>query len=240
MSNFRLPWLGGYPLPWTGGTYLGVPLPLLIWLGEGYLPWTGGTYLEVRLSDYPDLARDGGRTYLGVSTLEYPPPRPDLDWGGGTYLGWWGRGTYLRVPLLHHLDLAEGTYLGPAGTYHGVPPPPHPDLARGRLTTLDEGEGYLPWGTPPHILTWLGDGYLPWTGEVYLPWMGEGEVTYLWIPPSWPGCWEGYDLAGGGTYLGWKEGYLSWSTPSPPGVNRQTPVKTVPSRRTTYSGGNNV
>ena len=43
------------------------------------------------------------------------------------------------------------------------------------------------------------------------------------------------------------KGYLPWTGggvptlgyPLPPGVNRQTPVKTVPSRRTTYAGGNN-
>ena len=61
---------------------------------------------------------------------------------------------------------------------------------------------------------------------------------------------------GGGTYLGWggtylgQGGYLPWlgggGVPTlaevgthPPGVDRQTPVKTVPSRRTTYAGGNN-
>ena len=62
---------------------------------------------------------------------------------------------------------------------------------------------------------------------------------------------------GGGTYLGWREegtypgsrggvptleggGYLPWGTASHLGVDRQTPVKTVPSRRTMYTGSKNA
>ena len=33
-------------------------------------------------------------------------------------------------------------------------------------------------------------------------------------------------------------GWLAGPPPPPPPVDRQTPVKTVPSRRTTYAGGN--
>ena len=65
---------------------------------------------------------------------------------------------------------------------------------------------------PPPILTWSGVATL---GREYLPWLGY----------SCP------DLAGGGST------HLGWGTPHPP-VNRQTPVKTVPSRRTAYAGGN--
>ena len=42
----------------------------------------------------------------------------------------------------------------------------------------------------------------------------------------------------GGRYLG-QEGQVPWGTP-PTGVDRQTPVKTVPYRRTTYAVGNNL
>ena len=59
--------------------------------------------------------------------------------------------------------------------------------------------------------------------------------TYLRVPPS-----PYSDLAGGG-YLPWTESGLPTlaRVPPPPGVNRQTPVKTVPSRRTADAGGNN-
>ena len=123
-------------------------------------------------------------------------------------------------------------WLGRGGTYLGVPPP-HPDLAGG-IPTLDGGN-YLAYPLPPHAD--LARGYLPWT------WGGVPTLEYPLPPPvlTWPGD----------TYLGWGGTYLGVSTLDrgvpilagvhpPPGVDRQTPVKTVPSRRTTYAGGKNV
>ena len=82
--------------------------------------------------------------------------------------------------------------------------------------------------------------------------------TQIWVPPSPPGGsryppggsgyplgGSGYPPRGGGTRTwvppgGWVRvppggGTRTWV---PPPVDRQTPVKTVPSRRTTYAGGN--
>ena len=76
-------------------------------------------------------------------------------------------------------------------------------------------------GTPPG-----GSGYPP--GGV------PGQVPGgVWVPPPGGGTRSGTPggsgySPGGGT-----------QTPPPPPVDRQTPVKTVPSRRTTYAGGNN-
>ena len=112
---------------------------------------------------------------------------------------------------------------------------------------------YLPWGTP--ILTWLGvptlgdplswpcwvvptlaEGYLPW-GNPILTWpegtyLGQGYLP--WVPPILTRL--------GGTYLG--RGVLTLEYPSPilTWLGRylpceQTPVKTVPSQRSTYVGG---
>ena len=118
-----------------------------------------------------------------------------------------------------------GTYLGPGGggTYLGW---------RERVPTLDRGRGYLPW---------MGEGVptLNRGGGTYL---GQGEEVHnLGYPSPHP------DLAGGrGTYLGQWEGgptleggggtYLGVITPPPRVEDRQTPVKTVPSRCTTYGG----
>ena len=80
--------------------------------------------------------------------------------------------------------------------------------------------GYLDLGTPP------------------------GGVTRTSVPP--PGGYltrvpprGGYpDLGGGYPDLGPPPGGYLTGPPLPPPVDRQTPVKTVPSRRTTYAGGN--
>ena len=108
----------------------------------------------------------------------------------------------------HHLDLA---LVPPSGPGRGTP---HLDLARvppsgpGLGTQSRSGPG---WGTP--IWTWLGTTPI-WT------WPGTPHLDPARVPPIW--SWLGYPPSGPG-----------WGTP--PGVNRQTPVKTVPSRRTTYA-----
>ena len=90
-------------------------------------------------------------------------------------------------------------------------------MARGYLSSLG--------GVPT-----LVGGYLPWMGGTNL---GQG------VPTLAGGTYLGQGvpiLAGG--YLPWPKGYLPCPRWYPSGVNRQTPVKTVPSRRTTYAGGN--
>ena len=81
------------------------------------------------------------------------------------------------------------------------------------------GQRYLPWGTSP---SWPGWGYLPWPGG-YLPWPG---VPILGYPSVW-------------TWLGYPMHLVLSGVPPPPGVNRQTHVKTVPYCRPTYTVGNN-
>ena len=131
------------------------------------------------------------------------------------------------------------------------------------VPTLDRGVPTL--GTP--ILTWLGEGVptlprgVPTLGYPH-PDLAEGRGTYLGVPPSpiltWLGGGATYLARAGGTYLGvapppiltWPRGreHLPWIREGgtylgrggvPLGTNRQTPVKTVPSRRTTYAVGKN-
>ena len=89
-------------------------------------------------------------------------------------------------------------------------------------------------------LPWMGKGGVPTSdrGREYLTliggggtYLGQGRGTCLGVPPilTWLG----------GTYLGRGRGtYLGVAPLLPPGVDRQTPVKTVASRRTTCGGGN--
>ena len=104
-----------------------------------------------------------------------------------------------------------GTYLGQGGTYFGF----WGNLPQLGCTYLGQGITYLGQGG-----TYLGRGYLSWgtthpdLAGGYLPWPGG---TYLGVPSC-------LDLAG---------------VPPPTGVDRQTPVKTIPYRRTTYAVGNN-
>ena len=63
----------------------------------------------------------------------------------------------------------------------------------------------------------------------------SGTPRGVWVPPA-PGGVPGQVPPRGGTRSGTPRGG-TW-TPPPPPVDRQTPVKTVPSRRTTYAGGN--
>ena len=92
--------------------------------------------------------------------------------------------------------------------------------------------GYPPWGgtrsgTPPPG----GSGYPPGRGvpgQVHPPGGGTWSGTPGGCPGTPPG---GYPVR-----YPPRGGYPD--PPSPP-VDRQTPVKTVPSRRTTYAGGNN-
>ena len=94
--------------------------------------------------------------------------------------------------------------------------PPHLDL--GPLPDLGPGTPpNLRLGTPP-----------PGPGTPPLP----PTWTWTWDPPPGPGI----PLPGPGprTPPPW-----TWTWDPPRNVNRQTPVKTVPSRHTTYAGGNN-
>ena len=87
--------------------------------------------------------------------------------------------------------------------------------------------------------------------------MGTPPGTRSGTPPGgYPdppgGTWSGTTPSGGGTQTprgGTRSGTPPGGYPDPPGggpgqvaplppVDRQTPVKTVPSRRTTYAGGN--
>ena len=129
-----------------------------------------------------------------------------------------------------------GTYLGQAEGVLTMDGEGVPTLDRGRGTYLGWGRGYLPW---------MGEG-VPTLDVPTLSWM---EIPTLGCPFPLSLC---PDLAGGrGTYLGRGEGYLPWTRgtylgqggvptlghPLPLGVDRQTPVKTLPSRHTTYAGG---
>ena len=88
--------------------------------------------------------------------------------------------------------------------------------------------GYLPW---PGGVPTLSGGYIAWQA---VPTLARQVPTLAGEVPTLAGgtylCWGLYLPCPGGTYLG---GY-------PPGVDRQTPVKTVPSRRTTYAGAKYV
>ena len=94
-----------------------------------------------------------------------------------------------------------------------------------------EGGTYPGWGVPT-----LARGYLSWMGgpEVGIPigWkVGTPPPPISWKvgnPPPLPGQLEGRSPP-----IGLKVGI-------PLNVNRQTPVKTVPSRRTTYGGSNKI
>ena len=83
--------------------------------------------------------------------------------------------------------------------------------------------------------TYLGRGEVPTLGYPPLhPDLAGGGVHSLDRgvppPPFWPGRWGNYLRQGVPTLAG---------VPPPPGCG-QTPVKTVPSRRTTYAGGNKL
>ena len=142
-----------------------------------------------------------------------------------------------------HLGYPHQTWPGVPHPYQGVTPP--------RVAPSDLARGYpIPcWGVPhlgyPHQ-TWLGVLHTCWGGTqgryppqldlAGVPPTGPGWGTPLPIGPGWgtplpigPGwgtpswIWLGYPLVGPGQ-----------GTP-PRGVDRQTPVKTVPYRRTTYA-----
>ena len=122
-----------------------------------------------------------------------------------------------------------------------------------RVASARGGGGYLLWpgvptlGTPsPSILSWPGGE--PTLGYPFpLSWPGRGRGTYLgWGVPTlgypspvltWLGGGGTYLGQGGGTYLGRGGTYLGRGTPYPR-CDRQTPVKTVLSHRTTYVGSN--
>ena len=121
----------------------------------------------------------------------------------------------------HHPDLAWG-----------VPwvPPNHPDLA-GVPPPRDR--------VPPTIQTWLG--YLHHPDLTRVPPSHHPDLVRVpphprngVPPPSRPGWGTPHHPD-----LDVVPPDLEWSTP-PTNVNRQTPVKTVSSSRTTYAGGKNL
>ena len=82
------------------------------------------------------------------------------------------------------------------------------------------------WGTP-HVQTWQGIPRKgPRTSDWGTPW-GRDLKPVTGVPAQ-----KGHGTSG--SIMGWR-----WVTPPPrpppPGVDRQTPVKIVPSRRTTYA-----
>ena len=86
------------------------------------------------------------------------------------------------------------------------------------------------WGTPQPP-SWPSQGVShPWLG--YLPQSGPGWGTPL------EGTWD--KSLGYLSERTWDQlKYYGMGMGTPPGVNRQTPVKTVPSHRVTYAGGKN-
>ena len=109
-----------------------------------------------------------------------------------------------------HLWLGGYPILGWGGVPH-----PWPAGTPGSGTILGypprKGPGTSHWGTPPPRKD-MGPVEVLWDGYDVPPGKDMGPVEALW---------DGYGV-----------------TPPPP-MDRQTPVKTVPSRRTTYAGGKN-
>ena len=87
-----------------------------------------------------------------------------------------------------------------------------------------------PRGVPGQVPPLGGSGYPPGGTQSGTPPGGtrSGTPGGVRVPPR-----EGYPVR----YPSPREGYPD---PPPPPVDRQTPVKTVPSRRTTYAGGNDT
>ena len=192
-----------------------VPLP-----PAGYPPpiltWPGGV---------PDQGTPPARVPPGQGTPRQGTPRPGYPPG--------------RVPPW--LDLAgyppwQGTPLAwPGWTWPGYPPgqgtPPagYPP-ARVPPGRVSPRPGYPPAGYPPSW-TWQGTplaGYPPgWTWPGYPP--GPG-----YPPPGW--TWQGTPPA-----APWHSGKCCkalWDMGTPP-CEQTNKVKLLPSRRTTYAGGNN-
>ena len=123
----------------------------------------------------------------------------------------------------------------------GVPHPrsrcrwvvPHP-RSRWRYPIPGRGKPSLV-GYPPH-LDLAGVPHPIWT------WPGYPHLDLARVPPSGPGQGTTHlDLARVppiGTWLGYPPSGPGWGTPL--WTDRQTRVKTLPFRRTTYAGGNKV
>ena len=193
--------------------------------GEGTLP-------HPRVGGYPIPGWRGYPSHVLI-VGEYPIPGwgvswPGLDVGGTT----------------HHPDLAGGY---PPSSRPGCSTPPpsrpgwgtpphHPDLARRVVPWVPlssrSGQGTPPgWGTPPDLgwhtpQTWDGvppshyqdlDGLLPPSPQ---RWGTPPRPEMGYPPPPTIQIWTRYP------------------PPPPRNVKRQTPVKTVPSRHTTYAGDN--
>ena len=122
--------------------------------------------------------------------------------------------------------------------------PPH-DLAGGGVPD----QGTLPGRVPP-ILTWLGG---TWPGYPRAGYPPPGWTWQVPPPPGW--TWQGnpppprldlagYPLPGVCPMAFWEmlQSIMGYGYPPSPPVDRQsdgqTRVKTLPSRRTTYAGGN--
>ena len=110
----------------------------------------------------------------------------------------------------HPMSRGWGYPISCPGGFPGVPPGPEMEYPPTR-----PGMGYSTpldhgWGTPWPDLGWVTPRARPGMGYPPHPDLGWGTPPL----PSRPG----------------------WGTP-PRNVNRQTPVKTVPSRHTTYAGG---
>ena len=148
--------------------------------------------------------------HLGYPLLGVPPSQVRL----GGYPRW---GTLAGVPP-GQVRWEEG-YLRWGTPQQGYP------LARSDV-------GYPSWGTPgrdsprPGLTGGSTQGGAPPTG--YSPARSDGGYLRWGYPPSW--TWLGYHPP--------SQPDLARVAPPPPrGVDRQTPVKTVPYRRTTYAVG---
>ena len=153
-------------------------------------------------------------------------PIPCWGWVGGYPM--FG-GYPIPCPGGYPITCLGGT---PSHVWRGVPRPmsgggtPRPEMGYPSGQTWDgvPPQPDLGWGTPSQ--TWDGVPPLARPGMGYPPQPDLGWGT----PPARPGM--GYPLY---------HPDLDGEPPPPPrNVNRQTPVKTVTSRHTTYAGGNKL
>ena len=102
-------------------------------------------------------------------------------------------------------------------------------VASARYADLSRGGG----GVLVYDISGRGGGYpVPGLGGKTIPNRGGGDP----IPRS--GRYHRYPPSSRPEMGYPPRPHLGWGTPPPRNVNRQTPVKTVPFRHTTYAGGN--